>query len=381
VGYDVSCVIPRWGRTFANALRRIAPLVEETAEVERVVSIVTRGKAEAAASPEEAWRRLRAEECPYLSIAPDRKRSERLYRPGFLGMDLTVHGIRLRVEGDEPHNGSSLIKLDEVDFTIVGLDELLALNHRSLTDPRRVTKWGLYNYQLDRAADLRIAGSANLTAHNTVVGREITDFVGFFLISGSEAEGFRPDWEHIVTHRMPVYVKGRYKELVESVLPGLNTVPVSNVEDAVLGRRAAVGVEIVQSGSTVRGRGLRVFGRPLFLSESLFVANYRRYMSNPELRKLLELLEPLGYFDTRRIDHYADWFIALERNLGDSWIHRPEPDSLFCSMGEMRSGLRPYRLKTRRWMASDRYKREEAELLVARSLERIRRMYHEKSGS
>ena len=380
MGHDVSCVIPRWGRTFANALRRIGPLSEEAEDVERIVSIVSGGKREAASDPAEAWRRLRKKGCPYLSIAPDRKRSERLYRPGFLGMDLTINGIRLRVEGDEPHNGSSLIKLDEADFTVVGLDELLALNHRSLANPGRVTKWGLYNYQLDRDADLRIAGSANLKAHNSSVGREITDFVGFFLISGSEVDGFTTDWRHITAHRTPVYAKGRYEELVKSVLPGLNTVPAADVEEAVLGRRAAVGVEIVQSGSTVKARGLRVFGAPLFLSESLFVANYRRYTTNSKLAKLLELLDPLGYFDSRRIDHYTDWFIALERNLGDSWVRRPEPDTLFCSMQEMSNGLRPYRLRTRRWMASDRYKRDEAELLVTRSLERIRRTYAARTG-
>jgi hypothetical protein len=50
-------------------------------------------------------------------------------------------------------------------------------------------------------------------------------------------------------------------------------------------------------------------------------------------------------------------------------------ESLFCSISEMRQGLRPYRLRTRRWMPSDEYKREEAEALVTDSLRRIKEHY------
>jgi hypothetical protein len=136
-----------------------------------------------------------------------------------------------------------------------------------------------------------------------------------------------------------------------------------------------IGVEIVQSGSTVRDKGLRIYGSPLFLSESLYVADYGRYLSNMKLQKLLQRLKPLGYFDPERIDHYTNWFLALEENLEDSWVNRPHPESLFCSMAENRQGLRPYRLKTRRWMPSDEYKREEAEALVSESLHRIKEQY------
>jgi hypothetical protein len=374
-GFDVSCVIPRWGRTFANVMRKIGPLSDRPADVERIIALVASGKELAVSDPIEAWERIRSLGCPHLSVAPDRKREERLYRPGFLGIDLSIDGIVLRVEGDEPHNGSSLIKLGEADFAIVGLDELLALSHRSLSDPRRVTKWGLYNYRLRKDSDLRIAGSANLTSFNETAQRAIVDFVGFFLISNCDAATFRPDWDLLTRQRMPVFVKGRYEELVKALLPGLNTVPTAHVEEAVMRQEVGIGVEIVQSGSTVREKGLRIYGSPLFLSESLYVADYGRYLSNMKLQKLLQRLKPLGYFDPERIDHYTNWFLALEENLEDSWVNRPHPESLFCSMAENRQGLRPYRLKTRRWMPSDEYKREEAEALVSESLHRIKERY------
>ena len=52
-----------------------------------------------------------------LFVFVDRKRSPRPFRLGFLAYEWEIDGITLRVEGEEPHNGSSLIKLDEVDFT------------------------------------------------------------------------------------------------------------------------------------------------------------------------------------------------------------------------------------------------------------------------
>ncbi len=380
MGHDVSCVIPRWGRTFVNTMRKLLPLSDESTAIEEVITIVTAGKEWAASDPRETWQRLLAYKCPYLTVAPDRKRNERYFRPGFMGMDLQIGDIRLRLEGDEPHNGSSLIKLDEVDFTIVGLDELLALNHNSLSDPRLVTKWGIYNYYLNAKVDLRIAGSANLTSMNSKAGKEIMDFIGFFLISNCEAETFNPDWRHLKNYRMPVFVKGRYKEMVRALLPGLNTVSTSNVEEAVDREEVGIGIEIVQSGSTVFQKGLRVFGRPLFLSESLYVADYRRYLRNEKFRILMDRLSPLGYFDADRVRHYTEWFMALEANLGDSWINKPEPDALFCSLSEIRRGLRPYRLKTRRWLPSDYYKREEAEDIVAESLGLIRSLYGMRGG-
>ena len=148
-----------------------------------------------------------------------------------------------------------------------------------------------------------------------------------------------------------------------------------DVEDAVLDSGQSVGIEIIQSGSTVKSKGLRVWGSPLFISESVYVAHYHHYLQKPKLQELFQVLQPRGYFEAERIGQYVDWFRALQENLGDAWLNRPTPDSLFCSVREMRQGLRPYRLRTRRWVASDQYKKEEAEALVADSLATIRSLY------
>jgi len=375
MSYDVSCVIPRWGRTFKNVMQKLAVFTEEKTEIERVIALVERGKESASEDPKAVKEILDQANCPYVSIAPDRKRAERYYRIGFLGMNLNIQGILLRLEGDEPHNGSSLIKLDEVDLTVVGLDELLAMNQHYLEEPEKVRKWGHYNYNINKDTDLRIAGSANLTAYNKVAGKEITDFVGFFLIAHRSLSDPPLNLDHFRKRRTPVYVKGRYEGLVHELLPGLNTFPVENVEDAVVAEKGSAGIEIIQTGSTVQQKGLVVYGTPLFLSESLYVADYHRYLKNQKLQELLEILQPQGYFEAERISHYVDWFTALEINLGNAWINKPAIDELFCSLEEMRNGLRPYRLQTRRWMPSDDYKIEEAEGLVGRTLEQIRDLY------
>jgi hypothetical protein len=382
VAHDVVCVIPRWGRTFARTMQRFSALASDPAPIERVLRVVTDARDGASADAATASRALAEADCPWVGVAPDRKRPERPYRIGFVGMDVQVQDIRLRLEGDEPHNGSSLIRLDEADFAIVGLDELLAMCQPFLRDPSRVNKWGLYNYNLVGDTDLRIAGSAALASFDPRAGRAISDFVGFFLISAPGLQRGDLSFRWLAQHRMPVFVKGRYEDLIHKLFPGMNTVPCANVEEAVLGAgTGAAGIEIVQTGSTVRTKGLTVWGSPLFVSESLFVAHYHRYLRSEKLQKLLEILAPVGYFDDERIEQYVHWYAGLERNLGASWAQRPQPDALFCSLEEMRAGLRPYRLKTRGWTPSDRYKVDEAETLVASSLEKIRGLYALAAGA
>ncbi|MFP4522686.1 MAG: hypothetical protein ACLFQK_11120 [Fibrobacterota bacterium] len=375
MSFDVSCVVPRWGRTFINIMRRLKKECgpEDAEAMEKIIAVISDGKKHSAAYPAPVLEYIKEQSCPYITPAVDRKRPNRPYRPGFLGMEIEAGGIRLRIEGDEPHNGSSLIKLDEVDFTIVGLDELLSMNQHYLRNPEKVTKWGLYNYNIEKETDLRICGSANLTSFNSGAGKEITDFVGFFLIANRPGTPEKLiTTEELVRHRHPVFVKGRYEGIVHAICPGLNTVSSDNVEDSVIAERGSVGIEIVQSGSTLRRKGLTIHGSPLFISESLFVADYSRFLRNKKLKRLLEILGPSGYFDDERIDHYAEWFKALRDNMNNAWLSPPPPEDLFCSAKEMKNGLRPYRLRTRRWMPSDDYKSEEAEKLVKKSIERIK---------
>ncbi len=143
--FHVTCAIPRSGRTLNNFLQKLVDLGVSSEEIDSILQILSQSKSRSSLKLEEALNfleevRTKAPSC--FSVFVDRKRFHRPYRLGFLGHDWQIGPYKLRVEGEEPHNGSSLIGLDEVDFTVVGLDELLSMTQYYLRDPSRVTKWG-----------------------------------------------------------------------------------------------------------------------------------------------------------------------------------------------------------------------------------------------
>lgn len=324
---------------------------------------------------------------PCFGLFVDRKRLKRPYRVGFLGYEWLIGDICTRIEGEEPHNGSSLINLDEADCAVVGLDELLTTTQYYLRDPTIVTKWGMYNYNIDyeKPSRIRIAGSAQLTRYNSVLDQEVQDMVGFFLISkpktlkqssSKKREPKQPSdfLAHLSEHGRRVFVKGRYAGIAKAAYPNLKITPVEeNVEDAVIQSEPGnVGLEIVQTGNTLRRKGLVLHGTPLFLSESLYVVDYYRYLKSKPLQKFLEnVVKPVGYFDDERLKQFALWYLALERNLGDSWINKPSITELFCDSHDPENGLRPYRLQTRYWKPDDVYKQDEAIALLEDSKSKL----------
>ena len=380
--FDVTCAVPRTGRTLHNFLSKLKKLGADSEEIEQILKILSSSKSRSTPDMQEALNFLQEiskEAPPCFSISVDRKRKLRPYRLGFLGYEWKIGKTKIRVEGEEPHNGSSLIKLDEVDFTVVGLDELLSMTQHYLGDPTRVTKWGMYNYQLTKPTSIRVAGSAMLTSYNKLLGCEVQDMVGFFLIS-KKGGGNRSliDLGSLSRHGRHVFVKGRYSGIVMAAYPQLQVEPVEDVEEAVMnGEKGSVGLEIVQSGNTLKSKGLLLHGSPLFLSESLYVVDYDRFQQNPALRKLVESLNPIGYFEEERLENFSRWYYALEQNLGDAWMQRPKVDELFCKTEDIDLGLRPYRLRTRNWKPDDRYLREEAISLAQNSRQKVLKYYQE----
>ena len=380
--FDVTCAVPRTGRTLHNFLSKLKKLGADSEEIEQILKILSSSKRRSTPDMQEALNFLQEiskKAPPCFSISVDRKRKLRPYRLGFLGYEWKIGKTKIRVEGEEPHNGSSLIKLDEVDFTVVGLDELLSMTQHYLGDPTRVTKWGMYNYQLTKPTSIRVAGSAMLTSYNKLLGGEVQDMVGFFLIS-KKGGGNRSliDLGSLSRHGRHVFVKGRYSGIVMAAYPQLQVEPVEDVEEAVMhGERGSVGLEIVQSGNTLKSKGLLLHGSPLFLSESLYVVDYDRFQQNLSLRKLVESLNPIGYFEEERLENFSRWYYALEQNLGDAWMQRPKVDELFCKTEDIDLGLRPYRLRTRNWKPDDRYLREEAISLAQNSRQKVLKYYQE----
>nr|HMN29818.1 hypothetical protein [Caldilineaceae bacterium] len=275
--FDVTCAIPRSGRTFENVLERFRTLGADPTEIDTIRDLSARSKALSSVDYQEASQFLAeaVNELPCFGLFIDRKRKHRPYRVGFLGHEWSMAGVRVRVEGEEPHNGSSLIRLDEIDCAVVGLDELLTMTQYYLSDPTVVTKWGMYNYHLARPTDIRIAGSAHLTRYNSVLGQEVQDIVGFFLISKPSSR-YHPHLDeqpgpgrkrslpyprdflaHLERDGRRVFVKGRYQGVVATAYPGLKVVPVENVEDAVVDEGpGSVGLEVVQTGNTLKNKGL-----------------------------------------------------------------------------------------------------------------------------
>jgi len=387
--FEVVCAVPRSGRTFENFLAKLQAFGVNTKEIEKILEVSKKSKSVSNVDFLEASKFLKdaIEKIPCFGLFVDRKRLNRPYRIGFLGYEWLIDDIWIRIEGEEPHNGSSLISLNEVDCAVVGLDELLTMTQYYLRDPTIVNKWGMYNYNLKPATRIRIAGSAQLTRYNPVLGQEVQDMVGFFLISKpksfSSSSKKEPKYPldflaHLSEHGRRVFVKGRYAGVVGAAYPELNVVSVEeNVEEAVLeAETGSVGLEIVQTGNTLKRKGLVLHGVPLFLSESLYVVDYYRYLKNQPLQRFLhDTVKPVGYFAEERIRQFALWYLALERNLGDSWLNKPSITELFCDSQDSANGLRPYRLQTRYWKPDDVYKQDEAIAMLKDSKAKLLAFY------
>jgi len=366
----ISLIIPQSGRTFENFMHKIKDKVIENENIDATIAIIKKGKKSKSPKISDVVTFLNnyQDKLYPLGIFIDRKREERPYRVGFLGENFTLkeNKIEVRVEGAEPHNCSTLVSLGEADIALAGFDELLTSTQEKLLNPSIVRKWGLYNYNLPKSKKIRVAGSAMLKIWNSTLNCYVQDMVGFFLIGKTKPqqnfEHPKEYLDHLEKHRNIVYVKGRYADMVRSAYPKLNVIAVHDVEDAVVdSNENALGLEIVQSGSTLQKKELYLFGKPLFLSESLYVVNYYTYLQDKELQKVVSTLKPVGYYEDERLKEVAKWFYALEKNLGENWVNKPKDiSSMLVSDEEMDAGLRPYRVETRYWSPSDDYKVEEA---------------------
>jgi len=355
-----SLIIPQSGRTFENFMHKIKDEVAENYDIDEMINIIKKGKKSKSPNITEVMKFLNQyqDKLYPLGIFIDRKREERPYRVGFLGKNFQLKKslIDIRVEGAEPHNCSALVSLGEADIALVGFDELLTTTQEKLINPSIVTRWGSYNYNLPKSKKIRIAGSAMLKIWNSTLDCYVQDIVGFFLIGKEKPSNLynypKEYLKHLEKHKNIIYVKGRYTDMVRSAYPKLNIESVHDVEDAVVASSEnALGLEIVQSGSTLKNKNLYLFGKPLFLSESLYVANYFTFQKKENnIDKVLSIFKPTGYYADERLNELAKWFYALEKNLGENWINKPKniTDMLVSNM-EIESGLRPYRLETKYW--------------------------------
>ena len=320
-----SLIIPQSGRIFENFMNKLIDLVLDNKDISKWIDVIKNGKNYKSSSFIKASSYLnKFKEYNYpLSLFIDRKRENRPYRVGFIGnrFKLKNSNIEVQIEGAESHNCNTLVSLGEADISLAGFDELLITTQEKLIHPSIVTKWGLYNYNLPIDKKVRIVGSAMIKIWNSSINEYIQDIVGFFLIGKaklSENNNYNHTIQylkHLEKYKNIVFVKSRYADMVKSAYPKLNIISTYDVEDSVLDSKdSAVGLEIVQSGNTLKNKKLFLFGEPLFLSESLYIANYDNYSKNSvEFKKIFKEFKPVGYYDDERLEEFAKWFYALKK--------------------------------------------------------------------
>jgi len=321
----ITGIIPQTGRQCYSALNKLSKLTNNN--FTHAINILNQSKSISTSSLNEAHTKLSGikENQNIFTLRPDRKRINRPYRIAFLGMDMNLNGVNVRIEGDEPHNCSSLIRLSLAHFAIVGFDELLVMMGSYLNPQKRNLKdWNLFNdnigYQDENhitSTDIRIAGSAELTNSSG-----LQDFVGFFPIS---AYPFTMDqMTEKLKSKTKIFVNGRYEGIISNFYNQIIPEPVYNVEDAIQNERGSIGFEIVQTGKTVNYKNLFIFGKPAYTSESLLIYDFGKYQHESDLQKVISEISPKKYNSTERISNLRNWYAHLSENLSDQWIGRPD---------------------------------------------------------
>ena len=323
----ITGIIPQSGRQCYAALTKLSKLTNNN--LTNAINILNQSKSISTSSLDEAHKQLSEikENQNIFTLRPDRKRNHRPYRITFLGMDMNLNGVNVRIEGDEPHNCSSLIRLSLAHFAIVGFDELLVMMGSYLNPLKRNLKdWNLFNNNIGykdqnhiTSTDIRIAGSAAL-----INSSGLQDFVGFFPIS---AHPFTIDEiTKKLNSKTKIFINGRYEGLIINYYRQIIPEPVSNVEDAVKNEPKSIGFEIVQTGQTVTDKNLFIYGNPVYTSESLLIYDFGKYQHESDLQTVISKISPKKYNSTERISNLRKWYEHLSGTLSDQWIGRPNID-------------------------------------------------------
>ena len=88
--FDVTCAVPRTGRTLHNFLSKLKRLGADSEEIGQILKVLSASKRRSTPDMQEALNFLQeisTEAPPCFSISVDRKRKLRPYRLGFLGYE------------------------------------------------------------------------------------------------------------------------------------------------------------------------------------------------------------------------------------------------------------------------------------------------------
>ena len=91
--FEVTCAVPRTGRTLHNFLSKLKSLNANNEEIDQILKVLSDSKRRSTSDLQEALRFLQEiskESPPCFSISVDRKRKLRPYRLGFLAYEWKI---------------------------------------------------------------------------------------------------------------------------------------------------------------------------------------------------------------------------------------------------------------------------------------------------
>ncbi len=292
---------------------------------------------------------------PYLHLQPDVLREGYPPRITFNMLESkTSADTPLLIKGCSHYDAPQKLRGHEADIVICGWDELYASLISNLEDrAQHIGKWSAFNYYLQKytqegdsvkvknykATDITIAGSAGLD-----------DYVGhFFIFPENKKRDLLDEKRNITLESIDtIYIDPKFAALYKAILAKhdytlydephvlfpygkeLEFVGVEDVEDAVIDENG-VGIEIVQTGSTLKDKNLAIASYPILQSETIIATTNLDEYGNA----ILNSLNPLRYDASDRKNSFNKWCDKLSGNVGENWLNYPGKENMFLSKKDL----------------------------------------------
>ncbi len=259
-----------------------------------------------------------------------------LYRQGqpprilFAGTDTQFNGSKVRLVGMSHYDIPTALRNHVVQIAYVGWDEIYADQIENLTD-KRARDWNALNGHLRRdSTDVRILGSAGLydyTGHFVMIDESIVkriscigDFTSHnpYVPAILDEEMQQIGWEK--DNETPVYVDHKYQKIYASLMVdpwwAEHFQGTTDIEDRIK-QEKGVGIYVVETGDTVKRKGIHLVGEPILVSETVIAVNVEDFLKNPAAIKLADTLNPIRPEKSK--DEFIKWYRTLCKNLGENY--------------------------------------------------------------
>ncbi len=317
----VTIAVPNTGRTAVQALKWLANagFVDKGWQVKVARALEEERKSESEESTWNSLTKLRAEGIDGLAMKYDLRSG---WRVNLTAKETAIDGVPVIIYGSEaPTTNVIMQSLGAV--AIIGFDDLVATLVPYFREGTMITDWN---------SAINDALKPNATDVRYFFPTGINDYACLFLIACREFLAQKPvQSEEIIAEirkgEIPVSVKGRYEGLAYYLLGPDSDVRVKeDIEESV--RQGYVGLDIVQSGSTVAENDFFIIGKPLLKTTSVITYDqgvYNRGMSGKPTRDVITSLGRISGFwqenyelETSR--KVGNWESSLEQKLAGRWL-------------------------------------------------------------